>query len=155
MTKKTDKEGTETPKQKVREFRVGDLAVYPAHGVGRINSIETRIVNGEEHDFYMMKIIENEMTIMIPTWNVASVCLRDIIDAKDVPKIYDVIKNRDSSGSDNQTWNRRYRDYMKKIKTGSVCRTDRICKYNQLLRIEDMLAETAVYPGLKAFYNVR
>jgi len=120
MTKKTDKEGTQTPKQEIREFRVGDLAVYPAHGVGRINSIETRIVNGEEHDFYMMKIIENEMTIMIPTNNVESVGLRDVIHKKDVSKVYAVIKSRKGGITDNQTWNRRYREYMDKIKTGSL-----------------------------------
>ena len=120
MTKKTDKEGKETPKQKIREFRVGDLAVYPAHGVGRINSIETRIVNGEEHDFYMMKIIENEMTIMIPTWNVEQVGLRDVIDKKEIPKVYEVMKKREDSTSETQTWNRRYREYMDKLKTGSL-----------------------------------
>jgi CarD family transcriptional regulator len=120
MTKKIDKEGKETPKQKIREFRVGDLAVYPAHGVGRINSIETRIVNGEEHDFYMMKIIENEMTIMIPTWNVEQVGLRDVIDKKEIPKVYEVMKKREDSTSETQTWNRRYREYMDKLKTGSL-----------------------------------
>ncbi|MBN1219141.1 MAG: phosphopyruvate hydratase [Anaerolineae bacterium] len=41
------------------------------------------------------------------------------------------------------------------IKTGAPARSDRVAKYNQLLRIEDMLEETAVYPGLKAYYNVR
>jgi len=41
------------------------------------------------------------------------------------------------------------------IKTGSLCRTDRICKYNQLLRIEEELGATAKYAGLGAFYNVR
>ncbi len=40
------------------------------------------------------------------------------------------------------------------IKTGSMSRTDRICKYNQLLRIEEELGDTATYPGLKAFYNI-
>ncbi|MGB9731620.1 MULTISPECIES: phosphopyruvate hydratase [Calditerrivibrio] len=40
------------------------------------------------------------------------------------------------------------------IKTGSLCRTDRVCKYNQLLRIEDELLDQAYYPGLKAFYNL-
>ena len=103
-----------------KKFKVGDLAVYPAHGVGEITAIETRVVKGETHDFYIMKVLENGMVIMIPTWNVASVGLRDIIDAKDVAKVFDVIKNRDSSGSDNQTWNRRYREYMDKIKTGSL-----------------------------------
>ncbi|HFI0064078.1 TPA: surface-displayed alpha-enolase [Streptococcus suis] len=41
------------------------------------------------------------------------------------------------------------------IKTGSLSRTDRIAKYNQLLRIEDQLGEVAVYKGLNSFYNLR
>ena len=41
------------------------------------------------------------------------------------------------------------------IKTGSLCRSDRMAKYNQLLRIEEELAEVAVYPGIEAFYNIR
>jgi len=40
-------------------------------------------------------------------------------------------------------------------KTGAPARTDRVAKYNQLLRIEDMLEESAVYPGMKAFTNIR
>ena len=120
MTDKKSKKEESAGQAAVKKFKVGDLAVYPAHGVGEITAIESRVVNGEKHDFYIMKVLENGMVIMIPTWNVASVGLRDIIDAKDVSKIYDVIKNRDSSSSDNQTWNRRYREYMDKIKTGSL-----------------------------------
>ncbi len=41
------------------------------------------------------------------------------------------------------------------IKTGSMSRTDRVAKYNQLLRIEDELGETAVYNGLNSFYNLK
>ena len=41
------------------------------------------------------------------------------------------------------------------IKTGSLSRTDRIAKYNQLLRIEDELDATAEYPGVQAFYNIK
>ena len=41
------------------------------------------------------------------------------------------------------------------IKTGSLSRTDRIAKYNQLLRIEDQLGDLAVYEGKKAFYNLK
>lgn len=135
MTKKTDKEETETPKQEVRVFKVGDLAVYPAHGVGRINSIETRIVNGEEHDFYMMKIIENEMTIMIPTWNVEQVGLRDVIAKEEIAKVYDVMKKREDSTTETQTWNRRYREYMDKIKTGSLYDVAEVYRDLSLLKL--------------------
>ena len=72
---------------KIRTFEVGDLAVYPAHGVGRIEAIESRIVNGETHDFYILKVIENSMVIMIPISNVNHVGLREVIREKDIPKV--------------------------------------------------------------------
>jgi CarD family transcriptional regulator len=120
MTEKKAKESSQSSKQKVRVFHVGDLAVYPAHGVGEIQAIESRVINGEKHDFYIMKVLENGMVIMIPLSNVDSVGLRDIISKKDVVKVYDVMKSRKDGLPDNQTWNRRYREYMDKIKTGSL-----------------------------------
>ena len=100
-------------------FKVGDLAVYPAHGVGVIESIESKSVSGTRQDFYIMRILDNEMIIMIPLDNVNNVGLRQVIDPKQVPKIFDILKEREIV-PDNQTWNRRYREYMEKIKTGSV-----------------------------------
>ncbi len=120
MTVKKDKESAKPDKTPVRSFKVGDLAVYPAHGVGEIIAIESRVVNGEKHDFYIMKVIENGMTIMIPTNNVESVGLRDVIPKKEVNKVYAVMKSKKEANTDNQTWNRRYREYMDKIKTGSL-----------------------------------
>jgi CarD family transcriptional regulator len=108
------------PKAKIRKFRIGDLAVYPAHGVGQILAIESRVVNGETHDFYILRVLENGMVIMIPIGNVESVGLRCLIDAKEVPKVYAVMKTKRELLADNQTWNRRYREYMEKIKTGSL-----------------------------------
>ena len=102
-----------------KEFSEGDLAVYPAHGVGCIESIESKQINGDTMNFYMMKIIENGMVIMIPTTNVESVGLRDVIPETEVPEVYKVMKKK-GQGADNQTWNRRYREYMDKIKTGSI-----------------------------------
>ena len=100
-------------------FNIGDLAVYPAHGVGIIEAVEKRVISGNSQTFYIMRILDNNMTIMIPTDNVKNVGLREIIDAKDIPKIYKILQERHDL-PENQTWNRRYRDYMEKIKTGSV-----------------------------------
>jgi len=99
-----------------RTFVAGDLAVYPAHGVGRIESIESKTVNGEEHDFYIMKVLESSMVIMIPTRNVASVGLRDIIGKKEIPKVYDIMKANHEGTGENQTWNRRYREYTEALR---------------------------------------
>lgn len=101
-------------------FKIGDLAVYPAQGVGIIERIEQRKISGCQEDFFVMRILENNMIIMIPSSNVANVGLRQIIDRKEVPKVFSILKERDSRIGNNQTWNRRYRDYMEKIKSGSV-----------------------------------
>jgi len=100
-------------------FNVGELAVYPAHGVGIIEAVEKRVISGKSQTFYIMRILDNNMTIMIPTDNIKNVGLREIIDEKDIPKIYKILQERHVL-PENQTWNRRYRDYMEKIKTGSV-----------------------------------
>jgi CarD family transcriptional regulator len=120
MTEKKAKDSVKTKKSKIRTFQVGDLAVYPAHGVGEIIAIESRVINGEKHNFYIMKVVENGMTIMIPTNNVESVGLRDVIPKKEIPKVYAVMQSKKEANTDNQTWNRRYREYMDKIKTGSL-----------------------------------
>ena len=120
MTEKKAKENAKTKKSKIRTFQVGDLAVYPAHGVGEIIAIESRVINGEKHNFYIMKVVENGTTIMIPTNNVESVGLRDVIPKKEIPKVYAVMQSKKEANTDNQTWNRRYREYMDKIKTGSL-----------------------------------
>ncbi|HUT72219.1 MAG TPA: CarD family transcriptional regulator [Desulfatiglandales bacterium] len=101
-------------------FKIGDLAVYPAHGVGIIERIEQRKISDCQEDFFVMRILENNMIIMIPSSNVANVGLRQIIDRKEVPKVFSILKDRDIRVGNNQTWNRRYRDYMEKIKSGSV-----------------------------------
>ena len=135
MDNKKTKDQMEEPKQKVREFKVGDLAVYPAHGVGRIEAIEDRIINGQEYDFYIMKVLENSMVIMIPTWNVESVGLRDIINEKEIPKVFEVMKKREEPHGETQTWNRRYREYMDKIKTGSLYDVAEVFRDLSLLKL--------------------
>ena len=134
MTEKKADENIESTKEKNHEFQIGDLAVYPAHGVGEIQAIESRVVNGEEHDFYIMKVLENGMVIMIPTRNVESVGLRDIINQKEIPKVYDVMKVR-TDGVPAQTWNRRYREYMDKIKTGSLYDVAEVFRDLSLLKL--------------------
>jgi CarD family transcriptional regulator len=120
-------------------FKIGDLAVYPAHGVGIIERIETQEFSGASQDFYVMRILENDMIIMIPTQNVESVGLRGIIEQKEVPKLYSILEKRDVV-IDNQTWNRRYREYTDKIKTGSVFEVAEVYRDLLILKIEKELS---------------
>jgi CarD family transcriptional regulator len=100
-------------------FKVGEKVVYPAHGVGVIDSIENKVVSGTERQFYMLRILDSDMIIMIPTENVDSVGLRRVIGKDMVNKVYKILRDKKVE-IDQQTWNRRYREYTEKIKTGSV-----------------------------------
>ncbi|MEA2040040.1 MAG: CarD family transcriptional regulator [Thermodesulfobacteriota bacterium] len=120
-------------------YKVGDLAVYPSHGVGVIEKIESQEISGCQQDFYVMRILDNDMIIMIPTNNVDNVGLRDIISQADVPKLYSVLKKTDVI-IDNQTWNRRYREYMDKIKTGSIFEVAEVYRDLLILKIDKDLS---------------
>ncbi len=120
-------------------FKIDDLAVYPAHGVGIIERIESQEISGSSQDFYVMRILDNNMIIMIPTQNVDSVGLRRIIGKKEVPKLYAILEKRDVV-IDNQTWNRRYREYTDKIKTGSVYEVAEVYRDLLILKIEKELS---------------
>ncbi|MGB5995651.1 MAG: CarD family transcriptional regulator [Candidatus Deferrimicrobiaceae bacterium] len=100
-------------------FKVGDLAVYPAQGIGMVQAIETKSISGgEKESFYVLRIVDTGVTIMIPMGNVEQVGLRRIMDSKSVRSIYKILQNSDV-GIDPQPWNRRYRQYMDKLKSGS------------------------------------
>ena len=96
----------------------GNLAVYPAHGVGRIEAVEQRIIGDKKYDFFVMRILENDMKIMIPVQNVDDIGLRPLIDQTEVIRVYEVFKAPHKL-PDTTNWNRRHREYMEKIKTGS------------------------------------
>ncbi|MBI4529455.1 MAG: CarD family transcriptional regulator [Deltaproteobacteria bacterium] len=100
-------------------FKVGEKVVYPAHGVGEIEAIRTQVISGSERRFYMLRILDTDMKIMIPIDNVQSVGLRKVIDRQMVSEVYKVLRQKKVE-SDQQTWNRRYREYTEKIKTGSI-----------------------------------
>lgn len=121
------------------QFKPGDKAVYPAHGVGEVKAIETREISGNKQKFYILKILENGMTIMVPTDNIKSVGLRNIINEDQVDEVYAILRERDIS-IDNQTWNRRYREYMDKIKSGSVYEIAEVLRDLSLLKFEKELS---------------
>jgi len=114
-------------------FKVGDSAVYPSHGVAVIKRIDERDVGGKKKKFYVLQVVENQMTIMVPTDNASSVGLREIITEKEVKKVFTILKRRDIK-IDTTTWNRRYREYMEKIRTGSVFEIAEVLRNLFLLR---------------------
>lgn len=120
-------------------FKVGDMAVYPAHGVGEVTGIESREISGSKQLFYVLQILDSGMKIMVPTGNVNAVGLREIISEDEVKAVYHILKEKDVV-FDNQTWNRRYREYMDKIKTGSVYEIAEVYRDLSLLKSKKELS---------------
>ena len=120
-------------------FKIGDLAVYPAQGVGVIEAIENRDVGGSKQMFYIMKIMGNGMKIMIPMDSAKSVGLREVIHVREIPKVYAILRNKDVT-IDKQTWNKRYREYLEKIKTGSVFEIARVLRDLFILKCDKDLS---------------
>ncbi len=100
-------------------FKVGDVVVYPAHGVSEVESIENREISGSSISFFILKVLDTQMTVMVPVTNVENVGIRQLIDDAGIDQVLDILRQR-SVPIDNQTWNRRYREYMEKIKSGSA-----------------------------------
>lgn len=115
------------------QFAIGDKAVYPGHGVGEVVAIENREILGKTHRFYILRILDNGMTIMIPTHNVQQVGLREVIGTDKVEQVFQILKEKGLS-VDTTTWNRRYREYMEKIKTGSVFEVAEVLRDLYLLK---------------------
>jgi len=114
-------------------FDVGDKTVYPGHGVAEITGLEKREISGATMEFYVLRVLENNMKVMVPKQNASSVGLRRLVGEDEVGQVYEVLKHRGGKIS-TATWNRRYREYMEKIKTGSLVEIASVLRDLCLLR---------------------
>lgn len=120
-------------------FNVGDKAVYPARGVGVIREIRTEVMEGTAYECYVLKILDNGMTIKVPVDNADAIGMRGILPTSAVDKVYEVLRDRNSP-ADKQTWNRRYREYTTKIKTGDPLEVAGVLRDLALLKTEKQLS---------------
>jgi CarD family transcriptional regulator len=100
------------------KFDIGDNVVYPHHGAGVVLMKETKDLLGEKRDYLTIKILHNDMTVMVPCENAHRAGLRRVIDGEDVKKVTDVLTGEVSEMPKN--WNRRFKHNREKIKTGDV-----------------------------------
>jgi CarD family transcriptional regulator len=101
------------------QFRVGDKAVYPAQGVAEVLRIEQREISGQPQSFYVLRVLDTDMRILVPVEKAQHVGLRAIIAEREIREIFNILREKEVH-VDKQTWNRRYRGFMEKIKTGSL-----------------------------------
>jgi CarD family transcriptional regulator len=120
-------------------FKVGDSAVYPAHGVGRIEARESKTIMGEIKDFFIINILDTGMKVLVPVDNIQTVGLRKVIPASKVQEVIDILSEKKRTVI-SHTWNRRYREYMEKIKSGSVFEIAHVLRDLFILKTEKDLS---------------
>jgi len=98
-------------------FEIGSYVVCPGHGVGQVLNLESKDLGEEVKNFYIVKVISNGMTVMVPQDKKDG--LRELVTTNEISEVFTLLNNHDVE-LDNSTWNRRHRDYLAKVKTGSL-----------------------------------
>lgn len=107
-------------------FKIGDKIVYPLHGAGIIESIESREVLGENKDYYVLKLAKTNIKVMLPLDNIDNLGLRNIEEPRHLEAVFDILE--EEAGSMPSNWNKRYRENLKKVKTGDICEVARVVR---------------------------
>jgi CarD family transcriptional regulator len=120
-------------------FKIGDMAVYPTQGVGVIEAIEAKTFSGENHEFYVLRIVDSDMKIMIPITNADVVGMRCLIDKDRVASVYDILEEKKKSQTV-ASWSRRQREYNEKIKSGDLFEVAQVLRELYLIKEEKELS---------------
>ncbi len=120
-------------------FVVGDKTVYPGHGVAEVTGLQNLQISGATMEFYVLRVLDNNMKVMVPKHNAAAVGLRKLVSQAEVDAVYQELRRRGGKIS-TATWNRRYREYMEKINTGSLVEIASVLRDLSLLRTDKQLS---------------
>ena len=115
-------------------FEVGDNVVYPHHGAGQVIKKEQKEILGEVREYLTIKILHNDMTVMVPCENAGKAGLRRVIDEDTVKKVLAVLSDDVSEMPKN--WNRRFKHNRDKIKTGDIMELAEVVR-NLAIREQD------------------
>lgn len=130
-------------------FAVGDKAVYPIHGITEVVALENRDIGGNPVPVYVLHVVENGSTIMVPQANAESVGLRGVITNDQAEEVLALLRTHEVVRTE-QSWNRRKREYSEKLRTGSIYEIAEVMRdlsllgYNKTLSFsERRMLETA------------
>jgi CarD family transcriptional regulator len=101
------------------EFSIGDKAVYPSQGVAEIIGIEKKEIFNKIQRFYVLRALDSGLRILVPVDKANQVGLRRVAGREEIEEVLEILRDKEIH-IDRQTWNRRYRGFMEKIKSGSL-----------------------------------
>jgi len=117
------------------EFLIGDKAVYPSQGVAEIIGIEKKEIFGKIQRFYVLRAMDSGLRILVPVDKADHVGLRRIAGTEEIQEVLAILRDKEIH-IDRQTWNRRYRGFMEKIKSGSLFEVAEV--FRDLFRLKGM-----------------
>jgi CarD family transcriptional regulator len=121
------------------DFQVGDKAVHPAHGVAEVTAIEPREIGGTRTTFYILRILDNAMKVLVPTTAATQVGLRAVMTDKEANNILSTMRAREVA-VDVQPWSRRFRVYTEMIKSGSPTEIAKVLRDMNRLKFDKDLS---------------
>lgn len=107
-------------------FQVGDKVVHPMHGAGIVDSIVQKKVDGVVRDYYILKLPNRSMVVMIPTDSSDEIGVRPVVDREQADRVLAAIPTIQVEMTSN--WNHRYRENMERMKSGDLLEVARVVK---------------------------
>jgi len=108
------------------DFQVGEKVIYPNHGIGVVESIQTRPVPGGKISLYQLRILSNDSRVWVPQQNADGVGLRHVISASDARKIFGLLG--DGTIDQQANWKGRFKENSDKMRTGSLYEVAHVLK---------------------------
>jgi CarD family transcriptional regulator len=99
-------------------FQVGEKVVYPNHGVGTIENISLRSFGAQQERFYLLRLVPNSLTVMVPFSHVGDVGLRKVTKCSEITRVLNYL----AAGRPTcvQDWKDRFKENSEKMKGGSL-----------------------------------
>jgi CarD family transcriptional regulator len=99
-------------------FQVGDKVIYPNHGLGIVEQIETKTILGTTCGFYQLRMVANDTTVLVPVANADGVGLRCAVRDDEVARLFSLLA--DGNIDTHQNWKGRFKDNSDRMRTGSI-----------------------------------
>jgi len=113
--------------------------VHPSHGVGEVTAVEQREIAGTRGEFYILRILDNGMKVMVPTSAATQVGLRSVMNDADANAILTTMRAKEVA-VDVQPWSRRFRVYTEMIKSGSPTEIAKVLRDMNRLKFDKDLS---------------
>ncbi len=119
-------------------FEAGTKVVYPNQGVCEIRGICDRNIAGRKEEFYLLRILSNDSTVMIPVSNVENVGLRPLCEKSELKRLFEILQSDDEEPD--QDWKNRYKDNVERMKTGCIFEVGRVLQKLHFLGFQKPLS---------------